>query len=160
MKNNNQSEVLFNESEKIAEIQDLGKKIPAALANLPEPKMSENAWYIGKTRYARRDEDGNAIESAKDMFWRVAYNIATADRLYGGSEKTHIATASTFYKMMANRKFLPNTPTMLNTGKPHQQLSACFVLPVPDDLDGILEAASDMAKIHKSGGLFFVHFDF
>lgn len=152
MKNNNQIDLSLSEAEKLIKIQAIGQAIVAPPVNIPEPKMSENAWYIGKTRYAKRDENGNAIESAKEMFWRVAYNIATADRLYGGSEKTHLSTAISFYKMMANRKFLPNTPTMLNTGKPKQQLSACFVLPVPDDLEGILESASDMAKIHKSGG--------
>jgi ribonucleoside-diphosphate reductase alpha chain len=147
-----QPESLFDESQKLEEIHLTGRDIPKAPATLAEPKLSENAWYIGKTRYSRRDASGNPIESPKDLFWRVAYNIATADRLYGGSEKAHLSTATQFYKMMATRHFLPGTPTLLNAGKPNQQLSACFVLPVPDDLNGILESASDMAKIHKSGG--------
>ena len=142
----------LSEAEKLAEIQKIGCEIPVLPTTLAEPELSENAWYIGKTRYSRRDKDGNPIETAKDLFWRVAYNIATADRLYGANEKQHIATATKFYKLMATRKFLPNTPTLLNAAKPKQQLSACFVLPVPDDLNGILESASDMAKIHKSGG--------
>ena len=53
---------------------------------------------------------------------------------------------------MSTRKFLPGTPTLLNASKPKQQLSSCFVLPVPDDLKGILDSATDMAMIHKSGG--------
>jgi ribonucleoside-diphosphate reductase alpha chain len=152
MKDISQSILGLNETEKLDEIHRIGQTIPAAPASLPEPKLSENAWYIGKTRYARRDKDGNPVESPKDLFWRVAYNIATAELMYGGNKRTHIATASKFYRLMASRKFLPNTPTLLNTGKPKQQLSACFVLPVPDSLDGILETAKDMAMVHKSGG--------
>jgi len=144
--------MVSSEAEKIAEIHKIGCEIPAVPAALTEPKLSENAWYIGRTRYARRDSAGTPVETAKELFWRVAYNIASADRLYGGTEKSHIATAMSFYKLMASRRFLPNTPTLLNTAKPNQQLSACFVLPVPDDLNGILESATDMAKIHKSGG--------
>ncbi|MEI6228778.1 MAG: adenosylcobalamin-dependent ribonucleoside-diphosphate reductase [Candidatus Saccharibacteria bacterium] len=143
---------ILSEPTELEKIQIIGRDIPKPPESLPEPKLSDNAWYIGKTRYARRDVDGKPIETAREMFWRVAYNIATAERLYGGSEKKHIATAIKFYKLMTSRKFLPNTPTLLNTGKPKQQLSACFVLPVPDSLEGILESAMDMARIHKSGG--------
>jgi len=144
--------IALNSAEKLSEIYQIGCNIPATPDTLPEPELSENSWYIGRTRYARRDKDGKPVETPKDMFWRVAYNIATAERLYGGNEKKHIAVATKFYKIMATRKFLPNTPTMLNTGKPNQQLSACFVLPIPDSLDGILQTVSDMAMIHKSGG--------
>lgn len=147
-----QSALDLDDSVRLAEVQKIGQTIPKPPAKLPEPQLSENAWYIGKTRYARRDAKGNPIESPKEMFWRVAYNIATAERLYGGSKKEHMEVAAEFYKMLISRRFMPNTPTLLNTGKPKQQLSACFVLPVPDDLEGILQTASDMAMIHKSGG--------
>ena len=142
----------LSETEKLDEIHKIGCEIPKLPPTLAEPELSENSWYIGKTRYSKRDKDGNPIETAKELFWRVAYNIATADRLYDDNEKTHLATAIKFYNLMATRKFLPNTPTLLNAAKPKQQLSACFVLPIPDDLNGILESATDMAKIHKSGG--------
>lgn len=142
----------LNDTERLAEIYKIGYEVPKAPASLPEPKLSENSWYIGKTRYARRDSKGVPAETPKELFWRVAYNIATAERLYGGDEKAHIATATKFYKLMSTRKFLPGTPTLLNAAKPKQQLSSCFVLPVPDDLKGILESATDMALIHKSGG--------
>jgi len=152
MKETVQQIVVLNEADKLAKIYKIGREVPAVPTTLAEPKLSKNAWYIGSTRYARRDASGNPIETPKEMFWRVAYNIATADRLYGGNDRTHLATATKFYKMMSTRKFLPNTPTLLNTAKPGQQLSACFVLPVPDSLIGILESATDMAMIHKSGG--------
>ncbi|MEI7689415.1 MAG: adenosylcobalamin-dependent ribonucleoside-diphosphate reductase [Candidatus Saccharibacteria bacterium] len=152
MSEKTQQTTILKESNEIVDIQTIGRNIPKPPDNLPEPKLSDNAWYIGRTRYARRDVDGNPIETAREMFWRVAYNIATAERLYGGTEKKHLATATQFYKLMTSRKFLPNTPTLLNTGKVGQQLSACFVLPIPDDLDGILNTSVNMAKIHKSGG--------
>lgn len=152
MKETEQPILGLEESKRLQEIYKIGAEIPAPPARLAEPKLSENSWYIGKTRYARRDKSGNPIESPKEMFWRVAYNVATSDRLYSGDHKTHLASATSFYRMMSTRKFLPGTPTLLNAGKPHQQLSSCFVLPVPDSLDGILQSASDMALIHKSGG--------
>ncbi|MGB4420289.1 MAG: adenosylcobalamin-dependent ribonucleoside-diphosphate reductase [Candidatus Saccharimonadales bacterium] len=152
MKETKQSVLGLEESKKLQEIYQLGQKIPKPPVKLAEPKLSENSWYIGKTRYAKRDKSGNPIETPKELFWRVAYNIATADRLYGADDKLHIKIASNFYRMMSSRKFLPGTPTLLNAGKPKQQLSSCFVLPVPDSLDGILQSASDMALIHKSGG--------
>jgi ribonucleoside-diphosphate reductase alpha chain len=142
----------LKETDKLDEIHKIGLDIPLPPARLAEPKLSENAWYIGKTRYSKRDNNGNPIESPRELFWRVAYNIATADRLYGGDEKVHLATAIKFYKIMSASQFMPGTPTLLNTAKPKQQLSSCFVLPVPDNLKGILQSATDMALIHKSGG--------
>ena len=147
-----QSTLGLNENERLDEIHKIGLVIPKAPDSLPEPKLSENSWYIGRTRYARRDSKGVPSETPKELFWRVAYNIATAERLYGGDEKAHMKTAIKFYKLMSTRKFLPGTPTLLNASKPKQQLSSCFVLPVPDDLKGILDSATDMAMIHKSGG--------
>ncbi len=139
--------------ERLEELYVIGKQIPAAPDDLPEPSFSENAWYIGKTRYAFRDKDGKPIEGPKQMLWRIAYNIATAERLYSENPQVqHMETARVFYGMMARQEYVANTPTMLNAGKPNQQLSACFVLPVEDNLDGILASAFDMAKIHKSGG--------
>jgi ribonucleoside-diphosphate reductase alpha chain len=139
--------------ERLEELYSIGKEIPAAPEDLPEPSFSENAWYIGRTRYAFRDKDGKPIESPKQMLWRIAYNIATAERLYSENPRQqHLETARSFYGMLARQEFIANTPTMLNAGKPNQQLSACFVLPVEDNLEGILDSAMDMARIHRSGG--------
>jgi ribonucleoside-diphosphate reductase alpha chain len=139
--------------ERLEELYALGKKIAPAPDDLPEPNFSENAWYIGRTRYAFRDKNGTPIESPKQMLWRICYNIATAERLYSENPtEAHMELARAFYGTMARQEFVANTPTMLNAGKPNQQLSACFVLPVEDDLEGILNSAFDMARIHKSGG--------
>ncbi len=129
----------------------VGRNIPKTPEDLIEPTLSENAAYIAKTRYAFRDEKGEPIETPKDLFWRVAYYIGAADRIYS-SAKNHMETARDFYKLMASQKFIPNTPTLVNSAKTGQSLSACFVLPVEDDLEKILKTMRDMAMIHKMGG--------
>jgi len=131
---------------------EVGRNIPPVPVELPEPQLSENALYIGKTRYALRNEQSEPIESAKEMFWRVAYNIAAADLQFDSSKSNMIAQAKQFYTIMATQKFIPNTPTMLNAGKPMQQLSACFVLPIEDEMRSIAQTLVDMVMIHKSGG--------
>ncbi len=137
----------------LEKIYEIGRAIPPVPTDLIDPQFSENAWYIGQTRYARRDAAGKPIETPREVLWRVAYNVATAERLYAKSpQKAHLEAARTFYNLMANQEYIANTPTMLNAGKPNQQLSACFVLPVEDSLNSILASATDMALIHKSGG--------
>ncbi|RJP46389.1 MAG: adenosylcobalamin-dependent ribonucleoside-diphosphate reductase [Armatimonadetes bacterium] len=129
-----------------------GKNIPPVPDDLPVPRLSENALYIGKTRYAKRNGNGEPIESAREMFWRVAYNIACADLQFNPDQEHLISCAREFYQIMAAQRFIPNTPTMLNAGKQMQQLSACFVLPIEDDMRSIAQTMVDMVMIHKSGG--------
>lgn len=136
----------------MAQVWEIGRLIPPPPIDLPEPELSETALYIGKTRYARRDENGEPVESARGMFWRVAYNIAAADLLFDPDKDKMLKVAKDFYATMAAQKFIPNTPTMLNAGKPMQQLSACFVLPIEDDMHSIAKTLVDMVMIHKSGG--------
>lgn len=135
---------------------NLGK---STLEGLIEPKLSDNARYIAETRYAMKNESGETTEKAKDIFWRVAYNIAKGDLGFldqnlgdNNKEELVLQQAKVFYGAMAEQKFFPNTPCLVNAGKKHQQLSACFVLPVDDSMEGILGTMSDMALIHKSGG--------
>lgn len=143
--------ILIKPKMTLGEVQKMGKTILAVPENLPDPTLSENSAYIAKTRYAFRDSEGNPAEGPREMFWRVAYNVATAERLFG-DKKTHQEWAENFYTMMAAQKFIPNTPTMVNAGKENQQLSACFVLPVEDSMEGILKTMTNMAMIHKTGG--------
>ena len=119
---------------------------------LIEPKLSVNAKYIAETRYSRKSEDGKPYETVKDIFWRVATNVAKGDRFFGINDEGIEKQAKTFYQLFAEQKFLPNTPCLINAGKPNQQLSACFVLPIDDSMESILETMSNMALIHKSGG--------
>jgi ribonucleoside-diphosphate reductase alpha chain len=120
--------------------------------DLMEPVVSDNARYVAETRYAIRDESGKPTEKFKDILWRVARSLAAGDKNFGKSDEEIKNQALVFYKLMAERKFFPNTPCLVNAGKKHQQLSACFVLPIEDSMDSILETMSNMAKIHKSGG--------
>jgi ribonucleoside-diphosphate reductase alpha chain len=103
-------------------------------------------------RYLARNEKGDIIESPEDLFKRVARFVASADFFYNTGEDEVNKTASEFYENMASLKFLPNSPTLMNAGRPLGQLSACFVLPVEDSIDGIFDSVKNMALIHKSGG--------
>jgi ribonucleoside-diphosphate reductase alpha chain len=118
----------------------------------PEPQLSPNAMAVLEKRYLKRDEAGRVVETPGQMFWRVAWNLAEADRQYGASEEQVWETARRFYHLMALTEFLPNSPTLMNAGLDLQQLSACFVIPVEDSLDGIFDALKWQAKIHQSGG--------
>ncbi|KKQ69216.1 ribonucleoside-diphosphate reductase, adenosylcobalamin-dependent [Candidatus Shapirobacteria bacterium RIFOXYD1_FULL_38_32] len=124
---------------------------------LMNPTLSDNATYIAETRYAMKNEEGKTIEKVKDIFWRVAVSVAKGDekfRARNGKQDVGFDEdkAWVFYNLMAEQKFFPNTPCLVNAGKEHQQLSACFVLPIEDSMKGILKTMSDMALIHKSGG--------
>lgn len=113
--------------------------------------FSPNAIKVLERRYLAKDEKGVVIETPQDMLKRVASVIAQADKRYKDKEDV-AATEEKFYNMMASLRFLPNSPTLMNAGRPLGQLSACFVLPVEDSMEGIFESIKNAALIHKSGG--------
>ncbi|MFP4654991.1 MAG: adenosylcobalamin-dependent ribonucleoside-diphosphate reductase [Methanohalobium sp.] len=112
-------------------------------------KLSVNAARVLERRYLLKDENGNPVETPSEMFKRVAEDIASTDKIYGGNAEN---TEDDFYRMMSNLEFLPNSPTLMNAGTDLEQLSACFVLPVEDSMKGIFGALTNMSLIHKSGG--------
>jgi ribonucleoside-diphosphate reductase alpha chain len=114
-----------------------------------EPKLTVNALEVLKARYLLRDEEENIIETPTLLFERVAKATAKVDKTF--REKPE-KSEKTFYEMMAKLEFLPNTPTLFNAGTNIGQLSACFVLPVPDSLDGIFTTVKNMALIEQTGG--------
>jgi ribonucleoside-diphosphate reductase alpha chain len=114
-------------------------------------KLNMNAIKVLENRYLLKDDLGRVIESPGEMFRRVARNVAQADLIYNPDTDIE-ATADEFYELMASLYFLPNSPTLMNAGTELQQLSACFVLPVEDSMEGIFGALHSMALIHQSGG--------
>src|SRR5688572_24699498 len=123
---------------------------------IPAGALSQNARTVLQKRYLVKDERGKPTESPEDLFWRVATVVAEADRRYGASDGAVETVAEEFYRLMTERRFEPNSPTLMNAGRPLGQLSACFVLPVSDALsnghDGIYDTLKAMALIHQSGG--------
>ncbi len=115
-------------------------------------KLTENAKTVLESRYFLRDASGEIIEDAQGMFLRVARAIAEGDRTYGASDAEIAATTDRFYKTMACLDFLPNSPTLMNAGTGLGTLSACFVLPLNDTMEGITGASHDQAMVQKFGG--------
>ncbi len=124
---------------------------PRRIHSSQAPDISANGRRVLEARYLQRNEQGKVIESADELFWRVARAVAIADSSYDGPQCVE-ETARSFYEIMHQLEFLPNSPTLMNAGRDISQLSACFVLPVEDSLDSIFETVKNMALIHKSGG--------
>jgi ribonucleoside-diphosphate reductase alpha chain len=114
-------------------------------------RLTPQAITILEKRYLKKDAQGKVIESPEEMFWRVARNVAEAERFYGNRTSPE-ELSEIFFRMMASLDFLPNSPCLMNAGRDLQQLAACFVLPVEDSLDSIFETVKQTALIHQSGG--------
>ena len=116
-------------------------------------QLSENARLVLERRYLARDDRGQPLETPEQLFARVAHNIAQAEAIYAPDDKDAAARWEVrFLELMTALDFLPNSPTLMNAGRELQQLSACFVLPVEDSIEGIFQAIKDTARIHQSGG--------
>jgi ribonucleoside-diphosphate reductase alpha chain len=132
--------------------------------------LSANALVVLERRYLAKDVQANVVETPEELFRRVARNIALAEEQATGNKQpaTGASPASPFlvpesvvpkdywedrfYDLMTSLRFLPNSPTLGNAGRPLQQLSACFVLPVEDSMVSIFDAVKQTALIHQSGG--------
>lgn len=114
-------------------------------------KLSIHAMEVLKRRYLLKDDQRNIIETPKEMFRRVASHVAQGELSFG-TEKNAREAEEYFYQMMRRLEFLPNSPTLMNAGTSFGQLSACFVIPVEDSIEGIFQALKHMAIIHQTGG--------
>ncbi|MDP8233459.1 MAG: vitamin B12-dependent ribonucleotide reductase [Candidatus Saelkia tenebricola] len=117
-----------------------------------ESNLTQNALKVLEKRYLTKDDSGNVVESPEEMFERVAKHIASADIAYGKSESQVKEIEKSFCNMMSRLEFMPNSPTLMNAGRPLGQLSACFVLPINDSISSIFDTLKATSLIHKSGG--------
>ena len=115
-------------------------------------ELTPNSMKVLQRRYLKKDDEGKVIETPEELFFRVAKVVAGPDKKYGATESEVEKSVEEFYRMMAKLEFLPNSPTLMNAGRPLGQLSACFVLPIKDSMESIFAAVKDTALIHKSGG--------
>jgi ribonucleoside-diphosphate reductase alpha chain len=127
----------------------IAREIKQYFKILDDLKLDVNAIKVLEERYLLKDETGKIIETPTQMFRRVATAIAAQDKLYGKDPKK---TEEEFFTVMRNLEFLPNSPTLMNAGTNLGQLSACFVLPIEDSLEGIFTTLKNMALIQQSGG--------
>jgi ribonucleoside-diphosphate reductase alpha chain len=107
---------------------------------------------ILRRRYLWKDANGKVLETVDQMFRRVAQHVASAELKYGASEAYVKEWADMFYNLMKDNEFLPNSPTLMNAGRKQGMLSACFVFPVEDSVEGIFEAIKQTALTQKAGG--------
>ncbi len=111
--------------------------------------LTPNARTVLERRYLLRGAGGAPVETADDLFRRVAGDVALAELEWGGDSGPW---AERFEAAITALEFLPNSPTLMNAGRDLQQLAACFVLPVEDSLDSIFETLKLAVLVHQSGG--------
>ena len=117
----------------------------------PAP-LTDNSKVVLEKRYLLKDENDEVIETPNEMFIRVAKALAKPEKDYGVADKKIKQIENLFYQSMASLEFLPNSPTLMNAGTGAGTLSACFVLPLTDSMEGIMKAAHDAAMVQKFGG--------
>ncbi len=126
---------------------------PLRPEDLPDVNLTDNARQVLVRRYVRRGNDGKPAETVEDMFWRVAFHIASVEEKWAGDPT---GRAKAFYHLLTSKAFFPNSPTFTGAGTPLGQLAACFVLPITDDMGrdsaGIFQTMRDAALIQQTGG--------
>ena len=130
----------------------VGDKDVAQSSRYGEFGLTENALRVLRARYLEKNESGACTETPDDLFDRVARVMADVELTYGGNEACRSEWKTRFKNLMMSRKFMPNSPTLMNAGRSMGMLSACFVLPVPDSIDGIFDSIKHTALIQKAGG--------
>lgn len=118
---------------------------------MPELGLSKNALRVLEARYLQRDVQGKIIETPEQLFESVAHGVACAELLLGSARQASL-WENKYFDLLTSQDFLPNSPTLMNGGKPLGQLSACFVLPIEDCMESIFEAVKQMALVQRTGG--------
>lgn len=113
--------------------------------------LSINSLEVLRKRYLLKDDKQNTIETPDQLFRRVAHGVALAEKRFKSSVSANEAEEK-FYNVMRSLEFMPNSPTLMNAGTSLGQLSACFVIPIEDSIEGIFNALKEMARIHQTGG--------
>ena len=138
-----------------------GKSAPAATkpattwdpSKEPQPRLSPNAAKVLETRYLQKDKSGKPVETARDLYARVASAIAQGERHFNASDEEVGRWSHVFYNLMASLKWQPNSPTLVNAGNGGKgSLSACFTISPQDTMDSIMQVAYDAAMVEKWGG--------
>jgi ribonucleoside-diphosphate reductase alpha chain len=124
-----------------------GNGAGTAVKKLAKP-LGLNAQKVVSKRYSLKDANGEAIETWEDITRRVVGHVSKSEH----DSLRRDLFYNSMLEVMLNREFIPNTPCLVNAGKPHGQLAACFVLNVPDSISGIMEHAKAAATIHQTGG--------
>lgn len=126
---------------------------PPLAEGLPPVELTENARQVLTRRYVRRGAEGEQIETVEEMFWRVAYHIASVESAWN---EDVLGRARSFYQLLTSKSFFPNSPTFTGAGTALGQLAACFVLPISDDMGrhsaGIFQTLRDASLIQQTGG--------
>jgi ribonucleoside-diphosphate reductase alpha chain len=122
------------------------------LAEMPKDLKPVRLNDVGRAtldkRYRWKNEKGKFTESYEEMFWRIAWNVAQAEKTYG---QDPLVWARKYYDLMAEMKFLPNSPAIANAGR-NSCMSACFVADIDDSMEGIYQSVMNNALIQKHGG--------
>lgn len=137
----------------LAKIYKIVGKRPLLPKDLPKGVWTEQSLKVLNERYLRKDENGKVSETPEGLCWRVSWDIASAESIYGKKKKDIEETAKEFYKLLVAHEFLPNSPTLMNAGVGNRlQYSGCYVIPIEDSLVGIFDALKYQALIHQTGG--------
>jgi len=121
--------------------------------DLPKGFWTEQSLKVLNERYLRKDTEGKVTETPEGLCWRVAWEMASTESLWGKRKEEILKTAKEFYLLLISHEFLPNSPTLMNAGVGNRlQYSGCFVLPVEDSLEGIFDSLKYQALIHQTGG--------
>jgi len=114
--------------------------------------LAAQAELVAKKRYYLKDDKNQPTENADQMFKRVADAVSSVETKYGKLPVETELVSNDFHSMMTALDFIPNSPTLMNAGTEQGTLSACFVLPLEDSMEGIMKAAHDAAMVQKFGG--------